>query len=94
VDDAGNVNVVPPDRVKVLLDDNRNRRVLIAESFNILDDAGTIIYRCRYCRNIVSRDGQAMQKDYRRQLIDLLKLRGKRDNVVELHGRCCPAVTA
>lgn len=90
VDDAGDVNLVPVDRVLVLLDDSRHRRVMIAESFNILDDDGAIIYRCRFCRNLVSRDGQALKKDYRRQLIDLVKLRGDNDRIVEVNGRCCP----
>lgn len=90
VDDAGNVNVVPQDRVLVLLDDNRNRRIMIAESFNILDDDGAIMYRCRHCRNFVSREGQALARDWRRQVIDLVKLRGEQDRVVERDGRCCP----
>lgn len=91
VDGADTVNEVPVDRVTVLFDDNRQRRILIAESFSFLEDEGDIIYRCRYCRSIVSRQGQVLSKEKRMQLIDFIKLRRENDKVVEIAGRCCPA---
>lgn len=91
VDEAGEFRI-PKDLVLVLLDDDRPRRMFLAEDANNLADDDGVIYRCRYCGNIMSSEGEVLDGDVRRQMINLIKLRGRYNNVVAVHGLCCPEV--
>ena len=79
---------VPRNRVAVVWEDDRPHRLSLDQALANPDD-GRIIYRCGCCGSFTTEAGQPVSEATRAFHIDLLRLRGSRDNVRHVDGNCC-----